>query len=110
MHALILVPFAVFGVILGVLAYVLKRRRSQYPDCSTGYHHKRAMESRENWERANNAAAWLCALFCTATLLTCALLYFTGADKLVAIAVLFALSAAAVVVILTVPIKLLGKD
>ena len=47
MNLFVLLPFVVFSIILGILAYVLIKRFSIYPDFRIGYHDKRVMESKE---------------------------------------------------------------
>ena len=49
MNPLVFIPFIVLGIILGVLAFVLKRKHSEFPDFSVGYHNKKVMESKEKY-------------------------------------------------------------
>ena len=55
--------YIVFALILGILAFVLKKRHTRFPDFTVGYHDKRVMENKEKWECANHTAGNLCAFF-----------------------------------------------
>ena len=57
--AVILLNFVLSLILLGTGLSLLKKH-SPYPDFSSGYHHKAAMESRETWETANRRAGILC--------------------------------------------------
>ena len=43
--------YIVFALILGILAFVLKKRHTRFPDFTVGYHDKRVMENKEKWEK-----------------------------------------------------------
>ena len=45
--------YIVFALILGILAFVLKKRHTRFPDFTVGYHDKRVMENKEKWENLN---------------------------------------------------------
>lgn len=52
-HFLMFLFYAVYALVLGILAVVLKRKHTQFPDFRVGYHSKKAMESKEKWDRVN---------------------------------------------------------
>lgn len=88
---LVALLYAVFVVILGVLAFILKKKHSSFPDFRVGYHSSDIMHSREQWERANILAGNLCALFAVLGLLIFAVLYFAQAGMETSLAVVLCL-------------------
>ena len=44
--------YIVFAFILGILSVVLKKKHTQFPDFRVGYHNKKIMENKENWDYA----------------------------------------------------------
>ena len=65
-HFLMFLLYAVYALVFGILAVVLKRKHTQFPDFRVGYHNKKAMESKEKWDRVNAIAGNLCAVFAVA--------------------------------------------
>lgn len=109
MNALVLAPFVILGIILAVLSFVLKKKHSEFPDFSVGYHHQAVTESKEKWEHANRAAGNLCAGFAAIIFLVCALLCCLNAATETALALLIFVSVIAILCILIVPAKLAQK-
>ena len=93
----ILLLYIIFAFILGTLAFVLKKRHSQFPDFRVGYHNKKIMENKEKWEYANNVAGNLCALFVVIDIIGTTIITF------------FIYSITTILVILIVPIQLSKK-
>ena len=72
--------YIVFALILGILAFVLKKRHTRFPDFTVGYHDKRVMENKEKWECANHTAGNLCAFFALVSAIASVLLYLVKAS------------------------------
>ena len=72
--------YIVFALILGILAFVLKKRHTRFPDFTVGYHDKRVMENKEKWECANHTAGNLCAFFVLVSAIASVLLYLLKAS------------------------------
>ena len=107
---LIALLYAVFAVILGVLAFILKNKHSPFPDFRVGYHSSDIMHSREQWERANILAGNLCALFAVLGLLIFAVLYFAQAGMGTTLAVFFVYSISSVIAVLIVPSQIAKRQ
>lgn len=105
----ILLLYIIFAFILGTLAFVLKKRHSQFPDFRVGYHNKKIMENKEKWEYANNVAGNLCALFVVIDIIVSVILYFVKANIGTTIITFFIYSITTILVILIVPIQLSKK-
>ena len=88
--------YIVFALILGILAFVLKKRHTRFPDFTVGYHDKRVMENKEKWECANHTAGNLCAFFALISAMASVLLYFVKASVEAMIILFFVLSGVAV--------------
>lgn len=102
---LVLLLYIVFALILGILAFVLKKKHSQYPDFSVGYHHKKIMESKETWERANHIAGNVCALCAVLGVILFAVFYLVKPDLGVTIPVFFVYCIVAISAVLIAPIQ-----
>ena len=100
----ILFLYIVFAFILGVLAFILKKKHSSFPDFRVGYHNKKVMRSAETWKYANNVAGNLCALF--AAILVFAILYFVQTDLRATIIAFFLYALTAILVILIAPVQI----
>ena len=107
MNLLLLSIYLLEGILFGVLGVALKRKHSNFPDCSMGYHHKRAMASKETWDYANHTAGNICGVCSIAFFAVSALLYFTNTSVGTAVVILFALSLGAVAGVLILPLYLL---
>lgn len=46
----------IFSLILLTTGIVTLKKHSRYPDCSTGYHMKAAMQDEKSWDNANRYA------------------------------------------------------
>lgn len=106
---LVLLLYIVFALILGILAFVLKKKRSQFPDFRVGYHNKKIMESKEKWEYANNVAGNLCALFAVIGVAIFIIFNFMKAILDVIIIVFFLYCAVAISTVLIAPVRLANK-
>lgn len=100
----LLLLYIAFTLVLGALAFVLKKKRSRFPDTRVGYHNKKVMESKEKWERANDAAGNLCALFAVIDIVVFAVLYFFKASIGTTIIVFLVYSVIAILAVLIVPV------
>ena len=79
-HFLMFLLYAVYALVLGILSVVLKRKHTKFPDFRVGYHNKKAMESKEKWDRVNAIAGSLCAVFAVAALIVYFILYLQNAN------------------------------
>lgn len=96
--------YIAFTLILGALGFVLKKKRSRFPDTRVGYHNKMVMESKEKWEHANNVAGNLCALFAAIDIVVFAVLYFFKASIGTTIIVFLVYSVITILAVLIVPV------
>lgn len=102
----VLLLYIIFALILGILALVLKKKHSQFPDFRVGYHNKKIMVNKETWDYANNLAGNLCALFAVIDIIILAILYFSKANIETAILAFFIYSISTILVILILPVQL----
>ncbi len=102
----ILFLYIVFAFILGILAFILKKKHSKFPDFRVGYHNKKVMRSAETWKYANNVAGNLCALFAAIGVLVYAILYFVQTDLSTTIITFFLYAVTAILVILIAPVQI----
>ena len=101
--------YIVFALILGILAFVLKKRHTRFPDFTVGYHDKRVMKNKEKWECANHTAGNLCAFFALISAMASVLLYFVKASVEAMIILFFVLSGVAVLAVLIFPVRICKK-
>ena len=99
--------FILLGVILGMTAYVLKRKHSKFPDFEVGYHDSRLMKSKKRWDSANNIAGNLCIVFTVVSILCSPISFLL--NKIMSIVLFFVLAIIAIVTILILPIRLSKK-
>ena len=98
--------YIVFAFILGILSVVLKKKHTQFPDFRVGYHNKKIMNNKENWDYANNVAGNLCALFAVIGIIVSIILYLLKANIHQTIIIFFIYSITTILSILVLPIKL----
>lgn len=100
--------YLVLALILGILAFVLKKKHTPFPDFRVGYHHRELMESAQKWEYANRITGNLCALF-AAVLSPC--YRFTGRENegRLALLLFFFFSFLSIAAILALPVLLSKK-
>lgn len=101
--------YLVLALILGILAFVLRKKRTKFPDCRVGYHHKKIMASQQKWEYGNNAAGFLCAVFSAISVILSAVLFFAKVDLYFAVFLFILFSVAAIAAILIVPVQIAGQ-
>ncbi|MEE0678393.1 MAG: hypothetical protein UCI89_11340 [[Clostridium] leptum] len=101
--------YIVFALILGILAFVLKKRHTRFPDFTVGYHDKRVMENKEKWECANHTAGNLCAFFALVSAIASVLLYLVKASVEAMIILFFVLSGVEVLAVLIFPVRICKK-
>ena len=101
--------YIAFAFILGILSVVLKKKHTQFPDFRVGYHNKKIMENKENWDYANNVAGNLCALFAVIGIIVSVILYLLKANMNITIIIFFIYTIAAILAILVLPVKLIKK-
>lgn len=106
---IVLSLYIILAFILGILAFVLKKKHSQFPDFRVGYHNQKIMKSKERWECANNMAGNLCALFAVISIVISLLLYFIKANVGTMIISFLIYSIIAILAILIVPVKFSEK-
>ena len=102
--------YIIFVFILGILAFIFKKKHSPFPDFRVGYHNKKIMESEEKWECANNVAGNLCALFAVIGIILFIISYFAKQNLSVTLIVFFLYCIATILAILIVPIQLSKKQ
>lgn len=98
--------YIVFAFILGILSVALKKKHTQFPDFRVGYHNKKIMENKENWDYANNVAGNLCALFAVIGIIVSGILYLLKANMNTTIIVFFIYSITTILAILVLPVQL----
>ena len=99
--------YIVFSFILGILSVVLKK--TQFPDFRVGYHNKKIMNNKENWDYANNVAGNLCALFAVIGIIVSVILYLLKANMNTTIIIFFIYTITAILAILVLTVKLIKK-
>ena len=104
-HFLMFLFYAVYALVLGILAVVLKRKHTQFPDFRVGYHNKKAMESKEKWDRVNTIAGSLCAVFAVAALIAYFILYWQNANVSTMIIAYFIYCAVTISAVLILPTR-----
>lgn len=92
MHPALLGLFVLEAILYGLIAYVLLRKRTPYPDTRIGYHVGEAMASQAAWEYANRAAGTVCGAVGVVFLAAGLLLWRLRAGLGLAIGALFLLS------------------
>ena len=105
-HFLMFLLYVVYALVLGILAVVLKRKHTQFPDFRVGYHNKKAMESKEKWDRVNAIAGSLCAVFAVAALIVYFILYLQNANISTMIIAYFVYCAVTIPAVLILPTRL----
>ena len=98
--------YVVFALILGGLSVVLKKKHTQFPDFRVGYHNKKIMENKENWDYANSVAGNLCALFAVIGIIVSVILFLFQANINTTIIIFFIYSIIAILAILVLPVQL----
>lgn len=98
--------YIVFAFILWILSVVLKKKHTQFPDFRIGYHNKKIMDNKENWDYANNAAGNLCALFAVIGIIVPVILHLLQANMHISIIIFFIYSITTILAILVLPVKL----
>lgn len=107
-HFLFLI-YIVFVCILGILSIVLKKKHTQFPDFSVGYHNKKIMKSKEIWNYANNVAGNLCALSSVVGIVISAIIYILKVNISAALIIFFIYSLTTILLILILPVQLSKK-
>lgn len=101
--------YLILAVILGILAFVLTKKHTSFPNCSVGYHHQKAMESKERWDRTNRLAGRLSAFFAAVGVVLAGLLYAVKAEMNAVLLLFFVYAAVAIAAILVLPVRLSKK-
>lgn len=109
MHPVILGLFFLEAALYGLMAYVLWRNHSAFPDTRTGYHVGAAMASQAAWEYANRAAGAVCGAVGVVFLAAGLLLWRLRAGLGLAIGALFLLSIFGAVAGVFLPLGLLRR-
>lgn len=99
-HFLMFLFYAVYALVLGILAVVLKRKHTQFPDF------RKAMESKEKWDRVNTIAGSLCAVFAVAALIAYFILYWQNANVSTMVIAYFIYCAVTISAVLILPTRL----
>ena len=109
MHPALLGLFVLEAILYGLIAYVLFRKRTPYPDTRIGYHVGEAMASQSAWEYANRAAGAVCGGVGTVLLAAGLLLWRLEAGLGLAIGALLLLSILGAVAGVFLPLGLLRR-
>ena len=108
---ILLLIYILEAAILGAIAFIVRRKHSEFPDFKIGYHVKEAEADRESWEYANDIAGKICALFAMVFLAAGLFCYIMGLSFIYTFELLLLLTVAAVGCTLCVPVYLLkGTD
>lgn len=108
---ILLLIYILEAAILGAIAFIVRRKHSEFPDFKIGYHVKEAEADRESWEYANDIAGKICALFAMVFLAAGLFCYIMGLSFIYMFELLLLLTVAAVGCTLCVPVYLLkGTD
>lgn len=83
MDAIVILLNTVLSLILLGTGLFVWKKHSPYPDFSSGYHHKAAMESRETWETANRRAGIVCVVEAVFLFLAVPGLFYLGLTGLI---------------------------
>lgn len=97
------------GVIFGVLAFVLKRKHSEFPDFRVGYHNEKFMTDKDRWNYANRVTGNICLVSCMVFVVAAVVLYCCKIPLGANLAVFFALSVLTILCALLVPIALVKR-
>lgn len=106
---ILLMIYILEGIILGITAFVIRKKHSAFPDFTAGYHVKEAEKDRESWDYANETAGKLCGICAYAVLAAGIFCYVMGAGFEIMFALLLILSVAAAGSVLLVPVYLLRR-
>ena len=101
--------YFVLAAVLGILAFVLKKKHTPFPDFRVGYHHRTLMESAQKWEYANRITGNLCALFTVVAPILAIVLLVVKIDGWLALLSFFFFSFLSVAAILVLPVLLSKK-
>lgn len=104
---ILLLIYIMEAAILGAIAFIVRRKHSEFPDFKIGYHVKEAEADRESWEYANDIAGKICALFAMVFLAAGLFCYIMGLSFIYTFELLLLLTVAAVGCTLCVPVYLL---
>lgn len=104
---ILLLVYILEAAILGAIAFIVRRKHSEFPDFKIGYHVKEAEADSESWEYANDIAGKICALFAMVFLVAGLFCYIMGLSFIYTLELLLLLTVAAVGCTLCVPVYLL---
>lgn len=104
---ILLLIYILEAAILGAIAFIVRRKHSEFPDFKIGYHVKEAEADSESWEYANDIAGKICALFAMVFLVAGLFCYIMGLSFIYTLELLLLLTVAAVGCTLCVPVYLL---
>ena len=103
------IPLFLFMLYIAFALVVLKKKHTQFPDFRVGYHNKKIMENKENWDYANNVAGNLCVLFAVIGIIVSVILYLLKANMNTTIIIFFIYTITAILAILVLTVKLIKK-
>ena len=101
--------YLVLALILGILAFVLKKKHTSFPDFRVGYHHPELMASAQRCEYANRITGNLCALFAAVALILAIVLLVVKIEGRLALLLFFFFSFLSIAAILALPVLLSKK-
>lgn len=97
------------GVIFGGLGFVLKRKRSEFPDFRVGYHAEKFMTDKDRWNYANRVTGNICLVSFVVFVVTAVVMYCCKVALGANLIVFFALSLLAILGALLLPIALVKR-
>ena len=59
---ILLLIYLMEAAVFGIVALIVKKRRSKFPDLRVGYHVETAQADEKSWEYANETAGKICIL------------------------------------------------
>lgn len=109
MNCVIILIYVIEIIIYAVIAHILMKKHSEFPDFSVGYHVKEAMESKEKWDFSNKTAGILCIVFSVIFLISAVITFITDMSRAAVLILFFTVSVTSVIFVILVPAILLKK-
>lgn len=103
------VLYLLIGILMGITAFVTKKHHSPFMDFRTGYHVNDVMQSKEDWEAANQIAGNICGGFALLFLVAPLVFRWFHVGFAVSLVLLFVLSAVSVLCIVFLPVYIVKR-
>lgn len=106
---ILLLIYLMEAAVFGIVALIVKKRRSKFPDLRVGYHVETAQADEKSWEYANETAGKICILAAVLLLTAGIFCYKMGTGFNIMFNLLLIISGAAVGSVLFLPAYLLRR-